>query len=80
VNVGEAITAGMRADRHRDFEGACWGKWGTGNIDYVKAWLWWGWSLMGMGGRNHLGFPGYEMGAPYRTPLPYISHNRWVRQ
>lgn len=55
LNVGRAITAGMRVDRERDLRGAMWGYWGHEHVDRMKAWCWWGWSIDGNGG---LGRPG----------------------
>lgn len=78
LDAGKAITAGMRADRHRDFENACWGRWGISNINIIKAWLWWGWSITGS--KSDLGFPGYEFGDFPRTYRPYHSSNKWVNQ
>ena len=60
MNVGRAITDGMRADRARDLENACWGAWGWKHVNRLKAWCWWGWNLNGNGG---LGYPGAEHGA-----------------
>lgn len=45
MNVGKAITAGMRADRERDINRACWGHWGVEHMYRMQAWYWWGWSL-----------------------------------
>lgn len=74
MNSGQAITAGMRAQRDRDFLDALAWKWG-GTIntrDGLQAWLWWGWSLMGNGG---LGYPGYEFGM-VKDHRVYRSSNR----
>ena len=66
MNVGQAITAGMRADRARDFIAALYGPaaWGDLSDRYrLQAWLWWGW---GITPGTSLGFPGYELGGKYR--------------
>ena len=93
-DAGKAITAAMRAERERDFEAACNGAWGYDNINRLRAWLWWGWSLMGLSGKNYLCYPGLDFRVPtgpfkelietcWATGVlskQYYSDNRWVNQ
>jgi len=62
VNVGWAITEGMRADRLLDLNRACSGGWGWSVVYVMRAWCWWGWSVSGVGG---LGYPGVAFGGSW---------------